>query len=237
MAREFEYDSFSGGTLPPIGAAGERYADPTVADATPRTELDATAYTLPAGDPFGDALAEQFTEPARIEPVPIPRVQQPPPPPPTDQAQQQASAPRREQRRPSRPAPPPQRRSQQQPQRQQPQRTPALTQSKPPPVNPLTIDELTKRPPLRKQLPPTRTKPKQSRGSAMARFPTNPGRAPHPAESAVPPRRAKTVRPIWPIIIFLVILVALVRGCVDSTHHDGSLAPTHSAISMSSLQQ
>jgi hypothetical protein len=260
MAREFEYDSLASGTLPLTGAAGERYADPTVADSSARIERDSTAYSVPTGDPFGDALAEQYSQPALIEPVPVPKVQ-PAPAPPPQQTQRPApgrqEAPRRTQRPPSRPALPPQRQPQRQqpqrqpqPQRQQPQRQqtqrqqqqrqqpqrqqqrPALKQAKEP-LNRLTTD-LTKRPSLRKQQAPSRVRPRQSRGSnsSMARFPTNTGRTPHPAEAAAPPRRAKNIRPIWPIIIFLIILVALVRGCADSLHHDGSIAPTVSITSL-----
>jgi hypothetical protein len=244
MARAYEYDD---GTTPLTGAAGERYADPTSADNVARAERDSTAYSVPAGDPFGDALSEQFTQPARLEPVPVqktlaapPEPQAAPPQSPRRPTPPRREQPRREQRPPSRPAPPPQR---QQPQRQQPQRqqpllqqpprAPVLKQSKPPPVSRLTIDELTKRPPLGKQQPPTRTRSRQTRGASMARFPTNSGRAaPHPAEAPVPPRRAKNIRPIWPIIIFLVILVAMVRGCVDSTHSNGSIAPTQSVTTV-----
>lgn len=237
MARAFEYDD---GTLPLTGAGGERYADPTVADNTVRAERDSTAYSVPAGDPFGDALSEQFQQPTRLEPVPVPEPPPPPPPvpqeapPPPRASAARKEEPRREQRPQSRPAPPPQRQQSQrqqpqqqpqQPQRRPVQRQPVLKQSKPA-ISRLTIDELTKRPPLRKQQPPSRTRPRQSRGNSMARFPTNPGRnAPHPAETAAPTRRAKNVRPIWPIIIFLVVLVLMVRGCVDSARH-GSLAPT-----------
>jgi len=99
----------------------------------------------------------------------------------------------------------------------------------------MSLDDLTKRPPLGKGQPIRRGKARPTQSSAMARFPSSPGeRAPRP-ESFAPQRRAKNIRPIWPLLIFLVILVLMIRGCTMSTHNDSS-GPAPQVGHVSSLQ-
>jgi hypothetical protein len=195
----------------PAGRPSRRSPD-SARVAAPATGTDASAPANPRGtstapaEGSGSAERSAQTGPVQLGPVPSG--------PPTNQ-------PRINQPRtaPARPAgPPPAASGKPKPSRQ--------------PSSPMTLDELTKRPSMRRRGQERRPRPvRQQRPSPMARFPTEPGRPEPAANARGSERQNKAARPLVPIIIFAIVLVvAFVRGCDSSKNHSqGQLnSPTKS---------